>query len=101
MIGAASGFALHVAGYIDALGSVYCVVLIVYVLSSIAFSIGLRIPYNRWSDAVLTFLRDVSEPLLRVFRKILPSFGGLDLSPMIAIILVQLGSRLVASVIAS
>ena len=101
MIGAASGFAIHVADYIDALGSVYCLALIVYVLSSIAFSIGLRIPYNRWSDAVLTFLRDVSEPLLRVFRKILPSFGGLDLSPMIAIILVQLGSRLVASAIAS
>ena len=49
---------------------------------------------------MLTFLRDVSEPLLRVFRKILPSFGGLDFSPMIAIIVVQLGARLVASAIA-
>ena len=101
MIAAASGFAGHVADYIDALASVYCVVLIVYVLSSIAFSIGLRIPFNRWSDAVLTFLRDVSEPLLRVFRRILPSFGGLDLSPMVAIIVVQLGARFVASAIGS
>ena len=100
MIAAASGFAVHVASYIDALASVYCVVLIVYILSSIAFSIGLRIPYNRWSDAVLTFLRDVSEPLLRVFRKVLPSFGGLDLSPMVAIIVVQLGAYLVAHAIA-
>ena len=101
MIVAASGFAVHVASYIDALASVYCVVLIVYILSSIAFSIGLRIPYNRWSDAVLTFLRDVSEPVLRVFRRILPSFGGLDFSPMVAIIVVQLGARLVAQTIAS
>ena len=101
MILAASGFAIHVAQYIDALASVYCLVLIVYVVSSIAFSIGLRIPYARWSDAVLSFLRDVSEPLLRVFRAILPSFGGLDLSPMIAIIVVQLAARLVASAIAS
>jgi YggT family protein len=100
VIVAASGFAVHVASYIDALASVYCVVLIVYILSSIAFSIGLRIPYNRWSDAVLTFLRDVSEPVLRVFRRILPSFGGLDFSPMVVIILVQFGSRLVAHAIA-
>lgn len=101
MILAASGFAIHVAQYIDALASVYCLVLIVYVVSSIAFSIGLRIPYARWSDAVLGFLRDVSEPVLRVFRAILPSFGGIDLSPMIAIIVIQLVSRLVASTIAS
>ena len=101
MILAASGFAGHVADYIDTLASVYCLVLIVYIVSSIAFSLGLRIPYSRWSDAVLGFLRDVSEPVLRVFRAILPSFGGLDLSPMIAIIVVQLGARLVASAIAS
>ena len=100
MIVATSGFAMQIAGYIDALASVYSVVLIVYVLSSLAFSVGLRIPYNRWSDAVLTFLRDVSEPLLRVFRKVLPSFGGLDLSPMVAIIVVQLGAYLVAHAIA-
>ena len=50
---------------------------------------------------MLSFLRDVSEPLLRVFRAILPSFGGIDLSPMIAIIVVQLAARLVASAIAS
>ena len=28
-----------------------------------------------------TFLRDVTEPYLRIFRRILPSFGGLDLQP--------------------
>ena len=101
MILAASSFAMHVAGYIDALASVYSLVIIVYVLSSIAFSIGLRIPYSRWSDAVLSFLRDVSEPLLRVFRAILPSFGGLDFSPLIAIIVVQAAARLIASAVSS
>ncbi len=100
MILASSSFATHLADYIKALASVYSLVLIVYVVSSIAFSIGLRIPYARWSDAVLSFLRDVSEPLLRVFRAILPSFGGIDLSPMIAIIVVQLAARIVASAIA-
>jgi YggT family protein len=98
---AASTFANHLADYIDALASVYTLALIAYVLISMAFNIGLRIPYTRWSDAILTFLREVSEPLLRVFRAILPSLGGLDLSPLVAIIVVQLAARLVAYVIRS
>ena len=31
--------------------SVYTLVIIAYVLTSLAFSVGLRIPYSRWSDA--------------------------------------------------
>jgi len=96
----ATAFATHVHDYVIALGSIYTLVLIAYVLSSLAFGIGLRVPYSRWSDAVLSFLRDVSEPLLRIFRRVLPSFGGLDLSPLIAVIAVQAAARLVASAIA-
>jgi len=95
----ATAFATHVADYIVALASVYSLVIIAYVLTSLAFGVGLRIPYARWSDAILTFLRDVSEPFLRIFRRILPSFGGLDLSPMLAIIVLQAVSRVVASAI--
>ena len=36
------------------------------------FSLGVRVPYSRWSDAVLDFLRDVSEPYLRIFRPLHP-----------------------------
>ena len=50
------------------------------------FSFGLRPPYSRWIDAVLSFLRDVCEPYLRIFRRFIPSIGPLDLSPMVAII---------------
>ena len=49
------------------------------------FSFGLRPPYSRWSDAVLSFLRDVSEPYLRIFRKFIPPIGMFDLSPIVAI----------------
>ena len=37
-----------------------------------------------------SFLRDVVEPYLRIFRGILPSFGGFDFSPIIAIIALQI-----------
>ena len=47
------------------------------------------------SDAILTFLRDVSEPFLRIFRRILPTFGGLDFSPILAIFTLQIINRLV------
>jgi YggT family protein len=96
---ARSNVAGHVADYITALASVYTLVIIAYILTNLAFAAGLRIPYSRWSDAVLSFLREVCEPYLRLFRRILPSFGGLDFSPIIAIIVLQLAARLLASAI--
>jgi uncharacterized protein YggT (Ycf19 family) len=94
-----SNVAGHVADYLTALASVYTLVIIAYILTSLAFAAGLRIPYSRWSDAILGFLREVCEPYLRLFRRILPSFGGLDFSPIIAIIVLQLAARLLASAI--
>jgi YggT family protein len=95
----ATSFAAHLADYVVALAGVYTIVIIAYIVVSLAFSAGLRIPYTRWSDAVLTFLRDVTEPFLRIFRRILPSFGGLDLSPMLAIVVLQAAARILASAI--
>ena len=60
------------------------------------FSLGVRIPYNRWSNAALTFLRQLTEPYLRIFRRFLPSFGGLDFSPILGIIVVRLVGSLLA-----
>ncbi len=99
MILGLSNVAGHVADYLTALASVYTLVIIAYILTSLAFAAGLRIPYSRWSDAILGFLREVCEPYLRLFRRILPSFGGLDFSPIIAIIVLQLAARLLASAI--
>jgi uncharacterized protein YggT (Ycf19 family) len=50
---------------------------------------------------VLSFLRDVSEPYLRLCRRILPSMGGFDLSPIIAIAVVRLAGSLAARAISS
>jgi len=96
---AASWLAIHAADYVDDLAWVYTIAIIAYVVTSLFFSVGLRIPYSRWSDAILTFLRDVSEPLLRLFRRILPSLGGFDLSPIIAIVVVRLAGSLAARAI--
>ena len=64
---------------------VYSLVIIVYIITNLLFAAGLRPPYSRTVDAILSFLRDVSEPFLRIFRRVLPSFGGFDFSPILAI----------------
>lgn len=42
---------------------------------------------NRFVYAVGDFLYRITEPLLRPIRRILPSFGGIDLSPIVLILL--------------
>jgi YggT family protein len=88
-----------IADFVSDLVWVYTLVIIAYILSSLAFAAGLRVPYSRWSDAILTFLRDSSEPYLRLFRRFLPSFGGLDLSPIVGIIVLQVAGWLIAGAI--
>lgn len=74
-----------IANYVDAVFYVYIIIIFVYLLTNLMLGMGLRIPYSRWSDAILGFLRDVSEPYLRIFRKVIPSVGMFDFSPVIAI----------------
>ena len=65
---------------------VYTLLIILYIVVQLLFAAGLRPPYSRTLDAVLSFLRDVCEPFLRLFRRVLPSFGGFDFSPILAIL---------------
>ena len=73
------------ATYVSALITVYTVLIIAYILSSLFFGFGGRVPYARWSSAVLGFLRDVCEPYLSLFRRFIPAIGPLDLSPIVAL----------------
>jgi len=73
--------------FVNVFVSVYSLVILLYIVTS-----WLRLPYSPWLNRIQRFLYDVSEPYLRLFRRLLPSFGPLDLSPMIGIIvLVILG----------
>ncbi len=75
----------QIADYVSTLLYVYILLIFVYIVIQLLFSVGLRPPYSRATDIVLGFLRDVCEPFLRIFRRFLPSFGGLDFSPMLGI----------------
>ena len=49
-----------------------------------------------WNPMV-RFLRAVVDPVLRPFRAILPTFGGLDFSPILAVIVLGWSSRLITT----
>jgi YggT family protein len=85
----------EVAGVLSTILYVYTILIIVHIVVQLLFSAGLRPPYSRVTNAVLQFLRDTCEPFLRLFRRVLPSFGGLDLSPLLAIITLQVVNSLV------
>ena len=56
-----------IASFVGTLFFVYTLLIIAYILSSLYFAFGGRMPYSRWSSAVLGFLRDVCEPYLGFF----------------------------------
>jgi YggT family protein len=66
---------------IDVFLLVYMLLIFAYVLTS-----WVRLPYNIWVRRIADFLRDVCEPYLRLFRRVLPPLGPLDLSPIVAIL---------------
>ena len=90
-----------IATYVDAIFLVYSLLIVVYVLLSMVFSLGARVPYSRFTDAILTFLRDISEPYLQIFRKFIPLIGPLDLSPIVALIVLNLVGRIAYNLIAT
>jgi YggT family protein len=73
---------------------VYFLLIFAYILMS-----WVRLPYSIWLNRIQRFLYDVCEPYLRIFRRFLPAFGPLDLSPMVAIFVLWIGSQIVINVL--
>lgn len=88
-----------IANYVNALFYVYILLIFIYILINLMFSLGVRPPYSRWTDAILTFLRDVCEPYLRLFRRVIPPLGMFDLSPIVAIFVLVFVDRIVVGAI--
>ena len=70
-----------VQSFIWVFTTVYTLLILAYIITS-----WVRMPYSVWLNRIQRFLYDICEPYLRLFRRILPSFGPLDLSPMIGVI---------------
>jgi YggT family protein len=88
-----------IAGYVDALFLVYIVLVLIRVLMT-WFT---RIPYYPWLDAILNFIREVTDPFLNLFRRFIPLLrigpGAIDLSPIVAIFVLSIVRTIVVNAI--
>jgi YggT family protein len=98
MILAVSSFDL--ARYVNAVFIIYFVLILINILLSFIP----RIPYRPWLRSVLDFVTESTDPYLNVFRRMMRPIGGsgglaIDLSPMLAILVLIIVQRVVVGAI--
>jgi len=82
--------------FVTSLYYVYLLLILVYIILS-----WIPLPYNIWLSRFQRFLYDVVNPYLAIFRRFLPMLRlggmGLDLSPIVAILVLSVVWRLVVA----
>jgi len=95
------GASLVLADAISSIEKFVDVFISVYVLLIFAYIIASWVPAG--SSPTLErgrqFLYDVCEPYLRIFRRVIPPLGPLDLSPIVGVIALYVLERLVNTLI--
>jgi uncharacterized protein YggT (Ycf19 family) len=86
LLDAVSQIQVFVRVFVD----VYILTIFAYILTS-----WIRLPYSPWLNRVQRFLYDVSEPYLRLFRRVIPPFGPLDISPVVAVLVLVIVQQVV------
>lgn len=76
----------------------WCVIIAAIVTTLVSF--GVLDTRNRLVWTIGDFLYRITEPALRPIRRFLPDFGGIDVSPMILILLIWAAEMLVGRVYA-
>ena len=79
---------LLLADTVSTIGSFVDAFILVYILLIFAFILmsWVRMPYSIWLNRIQRFLYDVVDPYLRLFRRFVPPIGPLDLSPVLAVL---------------
>ena len=80
--------------FVFSLYLVYSLLIILYVLMS-----WLQLPYNIWIGRIRGFLHDTVEPVLRPIRAVLPSLGGFDLSPLVALFGISILQQIIRAIL--
>jgi len=80
--------------FVFSLYLVYSLLIILYVLMS-----WVQLPYNIWIGRIRGFLHDTVEPILRPIRAVLPSLGGFDLSPLVALFGISILQQIIRAIL--
>lgn len=74
---------------VDTALSLYLWAIIIGAILSWLVAFNVINAYNQFVQTVLVFLRRISEPALRPIRRFMPDLGGVDISPILLILLIQ------------
>src|SRR5207253_6484646 len=87
--------------WVNSVQSFVAVFIYVYTLLILAYIITswVRLPYSTWLNRIQRFLYDVCDPYLRLWRRILPTFGPLDLSPVVGVVFLYIMLRVILSIL--
>ena len=80
------------ADFIESLALIYLLMILAYIVMSL-----LPLPYNVWVGRIRQFLDQTVSPYLNIFRRFIPPIGMFDLSPIVAIFVLQIVARIVVS----
>ena len=78
---------LELLGFIRSLITLYIYVIIASAVMSWLIAFNVVNPYNQFVRSIWQGLNAVTEPLLRPIRRWMPDLGGIDISPVVLILL--------------
>lgn len=88
-----------VADYVQALFIVYYIL----IFANIVLSLVPRMPFSLWSQAIINFIRETTDPYINIFRRIMRPVGGgpisIDLSPMVALLVLFVADGIIVRAI--
>ena len=94
---------LDVAEYVDAVFTIYLIMILIWIVISWVISFRGSLPYNTVLRAVTDFVEQCVAPYLALFRRIMPPIGGgrmvLDLSPIVGIIVLMIARAIIVGLI--
>ena len=85
---------LELLGFISSLITLYIYIIVASAVMSWLIAFNVVNTRNRFVYTVADIAYKLTEPALRPIRRILPNFGGIDLSPVVLILLLGFIQRL-------
>jgi YggT family protein len=79
---------IELFGFISLLLTLYIYILVAAAVMSWLIAFNVVNPRNQFVSMVGEFLYRITEPVLRPVRNVLPNLGGIDISPIIVIIII-------------
>ena len=79
---------------IDSIIDIYILTLAAYVIVSWLIAFRILNPWQPFVGMILQTLSRLHEPILRPLRKVLPTLGGIDIGPVVVLLVVQFGRNL-------